>query len=130
VTSRTSATTLSALILGVAVILSGCTEAAPSGAAAGPAAPPATTAGNGCSEAPAAVEEHLNSSDVASVVVEGQCTSIVITTELADDDVATGRRLCDTAGEVAYTGDINGVRVLSASGQELSVGITGAKCLP
>jgi hypothetical protein len=119
------------LILGVAAALSGCAEAEPTGAAAGPAAPPAaTTADSGCAEAPAVVQQHLNSSDVESVVVEGQCTSIVITTELADDDVATGRQLCDTAGEVAYTGDINAVRVLSASGQELSVGITDAKCLP
>jgi hypothetical protein len=131
VTSRKSATTLLVLLLSAGAVLSGCAEAKPDGATAIPAAAPtATPAEEECAAVPVAVEKHLNSSDVDSVVVEGQCTTIVVATELADEDVATGRQLCDTAAEVAYTGDINSVRVLSASGEELSNGITDQKCLP
>ncbi len=37
---------------------------------------------------------------------------------------------CDAAAEVAYTGDVNSIRVLSTTGAELANGITGARCLP
>jgi len=131
VTSRKRATTLLAVLLGAGLVLSGCAEDKPDGATAIPAAAPTDAAEeNDCGAVPATVEKHLNSSDVDSVVVQGQCTSVVVATKLDDEDVATARQLCDTAGEVAYTGDINAVSVLSASGEELSNGITGMKCLP
>ncbi|MFI7541534.1 hypothetical protein [Actinoplanes sp. NPDC049599] len=130
-TTRKSATLLVALILSTGAVLSGCAEEAkPDGATAIPAAKPTEEAADGCGDAPAKVKKHLNDSAVESVIIEGQCTSIVVATKLADEDVATARKLCDTAGEVAYTGDINSVSVLSASGEELSNGITGMKCLP
>lgn len=127
------ASVLAALILGCA-LLSGCGEAAsdkPSGADFLPAPTvTATPAEEGCGDVADVVTEHLNSDDVDKVTVEGQCTTIVVGTELADEDAATAKKLCDAAGEVAYTGDINSVRVLSAAGTELSNGITGMKCLP
>ena len=130
-TTRKSATLLVALILSAGAVLSGCAEEAkPDGATAIPAAAPTEEAADDCGTAPATVEKHLNDSAVESVVVEGQCTTIVVATELADEDVATAKKLCEAAGEVAYTGDINSVRVLSASGEELSQGIDGMKCLP
>ncbi|GIM92878.1 hypothetical protein Ato02nite_046710 [Paractinoplanes toevensis] len=76
------------------------------------------------------MREHLTSSDVRTVTVNGQCTNVTIDTGLGDDDTATGRQICETAVEVAYTGDINSVTVRSGSGAELSVGIPGMKCLP
>ncbi|GAA3342538.1 hypothetical protein GCM10020358_37860 [Amorphoplanes nipponensis] len=121
------------LILGGAV-LSGCADDAPdrpSGADFLPApTTTATPADEGCGDVAAAVTKHLNSDDVDKVTVEGQCTTVVVGTVLADEDTATGQQLCDAAGEVAYTGDINSVRVLSKAGTELSNGITGMKCLP
>jgi hypothetical protein len=122
--------TLLSLLLASA-LLSGCSAAssvADSPDAPAPATP--TPAEQECAEVPATVRKHLDSEDVSTVVVEGQCTSIVVQTRLAEEDVASARELCDRAGEVAYVGDINGVTVLSGSGTELSVGITGMKCLP
>ncbi len=62
-------------------------------------------------------------------MVVGQCTSVVVATTLADTDDAAAQRLCESAAEVAYTGDVNSVSVLAGSGVELAIGIPGAKCL-
>jgi hypothetical protein len=129
----TSSLALTALLLGAAMALPGCsaTEPAPSGATAGTEAATATPSEPaGCGDVADVVKEHLGSPDVASVGVNGQCTNVDILTTLADDDTAGGRRLCESAGEVAYTGDINSVTVKSTAGAELSVGIPGMKCLP
>lgn len=75
------------------------------------------------------VKDHLNSPEVRSVVVQGQCTSLVVATTLGDNNNDTAQRLCDTAAEVAYSGDVNSVSVLAGSGKELAIGISGAKCL-
>ena len=127
-----------ALLLGAVLALSGCSAAASAPAApaslaapASPAAPASlSSAPDGCGDVVATVRDHLDSPEVVSVGVNGQCTNVDIATTLADDDVAGGRRLCTSAGEVAYTGDINSVTVKSKAGTELSAGIPGMKCLP
>ncbi|GAA2397980.1 hypothetical protein Cme02nite_06460 [Catellatospora methionotrophica] len=99
-------------------------------------APPATAgtsaAGeptDSCGGAADRVKDHLDSAKVGSVVVNGQCTSVVITTTLGDDAGADAVQLCESAAQVAYTGDVNAVTVLAASTRELAIGIAGAKCM-
>ena len=53
----------------------------------------------------------------------------MITTTRGDDASADALRLCESAAEVAYTGDVNAVTVLAASRAELAIGISGAKCM-
>jgi hypothetical protein len=119
------------LPLVAALALAGCSSSATGPSAAAPPAGPATTATAGdCGGTAGAVRDHLGSADVVRVTVDGQCTDVVIDTGLADDDTTGGRHLCETAGEVAYTGDINSVTVRARSGAELSVGIVNMKCLP
>jgi len=72
----------------------------------------------------------LASSKIRNVTVNGQCTNVTIDTELDDDNTADGKQICEAAGKVVYTGDINSVTVRSRSGAELSTGIDGARCLP
>ena len=50
----------------------------------------------------------------AFVTVNGQCTNVTIDTTLADDDTADGKEICEAAGKVVYTGDINSVTVRTA----------------
>jgi hypothetical protein len=75
------------------------------------------------------VKEKVRQAQVRSVTIEGQCTSVSIETVLADEESAAAKKICDAAAEVAYSGDTNAIRVLGASGKELSVGISGAPCL-
>ena len=57
------------------------------------------------------------------------CTTVSIDTSLGDDAKAEAKSICDTAAKAAYVDDINSIRVLSATGTELSQGIKGAGCL-
>ncbi len=125
-------TTAALLLIAGLALLSGCSEADTPPAASEPAtaATTATTAAGDCGDAAAIVQEHLKSSDVRTVTVNGQCTNVTIETGLDDEDNAGGRQLCESAAEVAYVGDINSITVVSGSGAELSVGIPGMKCLP
>jgi len=66
---------------------------------------------------------------IEDIEVVGQCTTVSIDTSLGDDAKAEARSICDTAAKAAYVDDINSIRVLSASGTELSQGIKGAGCL-
>ncbi|WP_327011980.1 hypothetical protein OHA72_51785 [Dactylosporangium sp. NBC_01737] len=91
-----------------------------------------TTAAAGrddCGGAVTKVQERLARPGVQGVKAEGQCTTVVVTTTLSDGDAGTARQLCDLAAEVAYTGDVKGIRVLGQSGKELAQGISGAKCI-
>jgi hypothetical protein len=110
-----------------AAALPGCS---PAGTALPSTEPAASATTETCGDAAATVQEHLNSTDVTTVTVDGQCTNITIDTALSDEDTAGGKLLCERAGEVAYTGDVNSVTVRSTSKAELSVGIPGATCLP
>jgi hypothetical protein len=56
-------------------------------------------------------------------------TTVSIDTSLGDDAKAEAKSVCDTAAKAAYMDDINSIRVLSATGTELSQGIKGAGCL-
>jgi hypothetical protein len=133
---RRSAATL--LLIAAVALLSGCSGAGPEPAAPTPAAADGATtpaAADGATTADdcgaaTMIREHLNSADVRTVTVNGQCTNVTIDTRLADGDTAGGRLLCTAAAEVAYVGDINSVTVLSGSGAELSAGIAGLRCLP
>jgi hypothetical protein len=110
-----------------ATAIPGCSS---SDTASPPAAPTPSATTETCGDAAATVQKHLNSTDVDTITVNGQCTNITIDTTLSDEDTAGGRLLCERAGEVAYTGDINSVTVRSAAKAELSTGIPGAACLP
>jgi hypothetical protein len=91
-----------------------------------------TTAAAGrddCGGAVTKVQERLARPGVQGVKAEGQCTTVVVTTTLSDGDAGTARQLCDLAAEVAYTGDVKGIRVIGQSGKELAQGISGAKCI-
>ncbi|MEV4690474.1 hypothetical protein AB0K27_05005 [Micromonospora echinospora] len=120
----------SVITLGIAS-LAGCSEAdGPSSPPSpGAAAPSPTATEVPCGAVADTVSRHLRSDQVRAVTVEGQCTTVVVATTLGDDDAGPGRQLCDRAGEVAYSGDVNSVRVLSGSGSELANGITGMRCL-
>jgi hypothetical protein len=83
-----------------------------------------------CGDVAETVRAHLSADRVDTVTVIGQCTTVEVATRLSDEDSEAGVELCDAAAEVAYTGDINSVRVLSATGAELANGIPGAPCLP
>ncbi|WP_433258255.1 hypothetical protein ACQPYK_22945 [Streptosporangium sp. CA-135522] len=90
----------------------------------------ATAEGADCDGAADAVKDHVQSDKIQRVTVVGRCTLIVIETSLDDGDGATAKQVCESAAEVAYTGDISGIAVKSSTGAELSPGVTGAKCLP
>ena len=130
---------LVSVLVGAGAMLSACSSGgedppaarppaaeATGGVAATTAAPPEDP----CGDAAKAVTQHLAGSPVDRVEVVGQCTTVVIATTLSDDDSDAAVSLCDTAAEVAYVADINSIRVESASGDELSNGIKGLKCLP
>ncbi|MGX6602243.1 hypothetical protein ACWKSP_08945 [Micromonosporaceae bacterium Da 78-11] len=122
----TSRKMLGALLLAGSASLAGCSgnEPAPPGTAVvTPAGAP------DCGGVAAVVKDHLRSPDVLAVSVDGQCSNVVVDTGLADEDTAGGKRLCDAAAEVAYTGDTNAVTVHSKAGTEISIGVAGAKCL-
>ncbi|KUL27296.1 hypothetical protein [Actinoplanes awajinensis] len=125
----TSSQAILALLTSVAV-LSGCSATDTATPPAGAATARTTVAAADCGDAATKVQEHVTSSEVRQVTVNGQCTNLTIDTALADDDTVGGKAICEAAGEVAYTGDINSVTVLSKSGAEISTGIAGASCLP
>ena len=102
-------------------------DAAPNGA---DGVAPLMTGSTDCGSAADTVKKHVQSDKIESVTVLGQCTLVVIDTSLADEDSATAREICESAAEVAYTDDINAVSVKSRSGDEISQGIAGAKCIP
>ena len=91
----------------------------------------ATGVGSGdCGEATAAlVKQHLIQPGVVSVTTEGGCHDATIVTSLGASESATGLAICDSAAEVAYTGDISSITVLAADSKELAIGIKGAPCI-
>ncbi len=106
---------------------------APSAATASTGAATAST-GTGagsCGEATAAlVKQHLASrTDIVSVTTEGGCHDATIVTSLGPTDSTAGLAICDSAAEVAYTGDISSITVLAASTKELAIGIKGQPCI-
>ena len=113
-------------LLTSAAVLSGCSATEP---ASSPADTATATAAD-CGDAAAKVKEYVAGSDIREVTVNGQCTNVTIDTDLDDDNTAAGKQICEAAGKVVYTGDINSVTVRSRSGAELSTGIDGARCLP
>lgn len=111
----------------------GAESPAPATAAATTAASAAATTGTGsgdCGEATAAlVKQHLTQPAVVSVTTDGGCHDATIATSLGASDSATGLAICDSAAEVAYTGDISSITVLAADNKELAIGIKGAPCI-
>ena len=128
-----------ALAVAGAVAIAGCGGSgtqSPSANTATPApaaatATAATGAGSGdCGEATAAlINKHLARADVVSVTTEGGCHDALIVTTLQASDSKTGLAICDSAAEVAYTGDISSITVLAANDKELAIGIKGAPCI-
>ncbi len=108
--------------------------AAADSAAASPAAAASTassgTGSGSCGEATAAlVKQHLTQPDVVSVTTEGGCHDATIVTSLEPSDAAKGLAICDSAAEVAYTGDISSITVTAANNKELAIGIKGQPCI-
>ena len=117
-------------LLTSAAVLSGC-SASPTASPSTESAPAQTTdAEADCGDAATKVKEYVASKEIRKVTVNGQCTNVTIDTKLADDNTADGKGICEAAGKVVYTGDINSVTVRSKSGAEISSGIDGARCLP
>jgi hypothetical protein len=96
-----------------------------SAAAPSDAAPPAADDCGGVAES----LKQIVDGPVEDIEVVGQCTTVSIETSLGEDAKAEATSICDTAAKAAYVDDINSIRVLSASGTELSQGIKGAGCL-
>jgi hypothetical protein len=90
---------------------------------------PTAAAGGDCGSAADTIKSAITSTAVSKVDVVGQCTTATITTTLGEGDGAAAKEICEAAAKVAYTGDINSIRVTSAAGTELSQGISGAPCL-
>jgi hypothetical protein len=90
---------------------------------------PTEAAGGDCGSAADAIKSAITSTAVSKVDVVGQCTTATITTTLGEGDGAAAKEICEAAAKVAYTGDVNSIRVTSAAGTELSQGISGAPCL-
>lgn len=119
-----------ALVIVVASV-AGCADAdrPPAATPSGADRPAPSTGADACGGAADRIGREVRQFPVEAVTVEGQCTTVVIATALPDTDTATAARLCDAASAVAYSGDVNSVRVLGSSGTELANGITGMKCL-
>lgn len=122
-----------ALLTIALVIISGCGQTG-----AGPLSPSpsgddqsVTTAPaqESCAETADKVKQYVQQPAIRSVTMQGQCTLVSIETSLGDDESSTAQKICDSAAEVAYSGDTNSISVQAGSGKELSVGIAGAKCL-
>ncbi|TMR87811.1 hypothetical protein [Nonomuraea basaltis] len=124
----------SALLAIALVICSGCgqpgagppAQSPPPGDGQSATAAPAQEA---CGQTAGKVKQHAQQPEIRSVTMQGQCTLVSIETTLGDDESGTAQKICDSAAEVAYTGDTNSISVQGRSGKELSVGIAGAKCL-
>jgi hypothetical protein len=122
-----------ALLAIALVVSSGCGQAG-----AGPPSPSppgdgqsatAAPAQESCGEAADKVKQHAQQPEIRSVTMQGQCTLVSIETTLSDEESSTAQKICDSAAEVAYSGDTNSISVQGRSGKELSVGVAGAKCL-
>jgi hypothetical protein len=130
--------TLAAMAALLAFTLTACGSDEPtnSGDSGGPAATapagddaPTEAAGGDCGSAADTIKSAITSTAVSKVDVVGQCTTATITTTLGEGDGAAAKEICEAAAKVAYTGDLNSIRVTSAAGTELSQGISGAPCL-
>ncbi|MEV6868714.1 hypothetical protein AB0M44_48050 [Streptosporangium subroseum] len=82
-----------------------------------------------CGDTAEKVKQSVTQPEVKKVSVTTGCSSVLVETALADDKSAAAQEICEAAAEVAYSADTNSVRVIGASGKELAVGISGAKCL-
>ncbi|HTF08358.1 MAG TPA: hypothetical protein VK659_09335 [Asanoa sp.] len=137
---RTSRITLAAAAALLAFTLAACgsdepTTSTPGGsggpAATAPAGDDAATApaGGDCGSAADDIKSVIASTAVDKIDIVGQCTLVRIATTLGEGDKAPAKEICEAAAKVAYTGDINSIRVSSAAGTELSQGISGAPCI-
>jgi hypothetical protein len=105
------------------------TAGTPTVAATGAASSAPAAGGSGCGAVGEDIKSVIAAPEVDTVEVVGQCTTVAIKTRLADGDAAKAKEICTAAAKVAYTGDVNSIRVTSANGTELSQGIAGAPCL-
>jgi len=120
-----------ALFAAALLVLSGCGQDA-SGAPPQSLSSPAGQSAAGqdpCGGSVEAVKKKVRQAQIRSVSMSGQCTSLSIDTSLGDEESEAAKKICDSAAEVAYSGDTSAIRVLGASGKELSVGIIDAPCL-
>jgi len=99
------------------------------GASAGAPTQAAPPAGDACGGMAESLKQIIAGGTVQDIEVVGQCTTVTIDTSLGDDAKAEAKSICDTAAKAAYLDDVNSIRVLSATGTELSQGIKGAGCL-
>jgi hypothetical protein len=96
-----------------------------------PTAAAETTAPGGsgdCGSVADDVESVIASRAVDRVEVDAQCSTLVITTTLGDGEAPPAKEICDAAAKVAYTGDVDAIRVTSLTGTELARGTAGGSC--
>ena len=78
-----------------------------------------------------AVAERLQRSDVTRISIIGGCHYVSIETTIDGNgfvNAATGRDICDAAGEVAYGDAILGITVTDRAGHERASGARGVPC--
>jgi hypothetical protein len=116
--------------------LAGCADDTPpapgtgsTSPAIGVTPPVASSPATDCGGLAAEIREKLVVEGMQSVEVTGQCTTVVIGTSLGDADGTRAKDICDAAAEIAYTGNVNSIRVEGSSGKELSQGMAGAPCV-
>jgi hypothetical protein len=113
-----------------AALLSGC-SASPTASPSTESAPALTAAAEAdCGDAATKVKEYVASKEISKVTVNGQCTNVTIDTKLADENTADGKGICEAAGKVVYTGDINSITVRSKSVPRFPPASTGRAACP
>lgn len=78
-----------------------------------------------------AVADRLRRADVVRINVIGGCHYVAVETTMDGNgflNATTGRQICDTATEVAYSGGILGITVTDRAGHERASGANGEPC--
>ncbi len=127
-------TKLALLLIAVAASVGACSSETPQPARTTPAGGTATSTTDrpevpNCGKAAEDIKKHLANNAVRTVELVGQCTTVLINATLTDANGTQAKAICDKAGAVAYTGDVNSIRVVGTTGKELANAVKGATCV-
>ena len=90
----------------------------------------AAVAGADCgADVVANVTAQETSDAITGIKIIGGCSSLDISTSLADDAISAALDICDIATKVAYVGKVQGITVEAGSGKEVSIGVKGSPCI-
>jgi hypothetical protein len=85
----------------------------------------ASASGQADCDAASTVQEHVKDSHITKITVDGGCSQVSIETTLTSGANGTARKICDSAAEVAYVGNLSSVTVVGPDGHELAAGQKG-----